>query len=161
MGQGVEPKAVDGRGLRVAVVAARWNAAVTDPLVAGALGALAQAGVAKTELVRVPGAFELPLAARWAAESGRFDAVVALGAVIKGDTPHFDFVAGACADGLARVALDSGVPVAFGVLTTFNLDQALARAVHDDKGGEAARAAIEMVHTRAALRPRAGGEEAR
>ena len=98
-------------------------------------------------MLRVPGAFELPLVAQKLAASGRFDAVIALGAVIRGDTPHFDFVAGECAAGLARVALDTGVPVIFGVLTTDTVEQASDRAggKHGNKGADAALTAIEMV----------------
>jgi len=133
---------------RFAVVVSRFNAEVTDGLLAGALSALDAAGVtadART-IVRVPGAFELPVTAQRLAESGRFDAVVCLGCLIKGDTMHFEYLAEAVSQGLARVALDSGVPVAFGVLTTLTDVQALERARPGDanKGAEVARAAIEM-----------------
>ena len=133
---------------RFAVVVSRFNAAVTDGLLAGALSALDAAGVtadART-IVRVPGAFELPVTAQRLAESGRFDAVVCLGCLIKGDTMHFEYLAEAVSQGLSRVALDSGVPVAFGVLTTLTDEQALERARPGDgnKGAEVARAAIEM-----------------
>ena len=133
---------------RFAVVVSRFNAEVTDGLLAGALSALDAAGVtadART-VVRVPGAFELPVTAQRLAESGRFDAVVCLGCLIKGDTMHFEYLAEAVSQGLSRVALDSGVPVAFGVLTTLTDEQALERARpgDDNKGAEVARAAIEM-----------------
>jgi len=133
---------------RFAVVVSRFNAEVTDGLLAGALSALDAAGVtadART-IVRVPGAFELPVTAQRLAESGRFDAVVCLGCLIKGDTMHFEYLAEAVSQGLSRVALDSGVPVAFGVLTTLTDEQALERARPGDenKGAEVARAAIEM-----------------
>ena len=133
---------------RFAVVVSRFNAEVTDGLLAGALSALDAAGVtadART-IVRVPGAFELPVTAQRLAESVRFDAVVCLGCLIKGDTMHFEYLAEAVSQGLARVALDSGVPVAFGVLTTLTDVQALERARPGDanKGAEVARAAIEM-----------------
>jgi 6,7-dimethyl-8-ribityllumazine synthase len=133
---------------RFAVVVSRFNAEVTDGLLAGALSALDAAGVtadART-IVRVPGAFELPVTAQRLAESGRFDAVVCLGCLIKGDTMHFEYLAEAVSQGLSRVALDSGVPVAFGVLTTLTDEQALERARpgDDNKGAEVARAAIEM-----------------
>ena len=133
---------------RFAVVVSRFNAEVTDGLLAGALSALDAAGVtadART-IVRVPGAFELPVTAQRLAESGRFDAVVCLGCLIKGDTMHFEYLAEAVSQGLSRVALDSGVPVAFGVLTTLTDEQALERARpgEGNKGAEVARAAIEM-----------------
>jgi 6,7-dimethyl-8-ribityllumazine synthase len=138
----------DGRGLRVAVVAARFNDAITTVLVDGALGALGRLGVASddVDLAWVPGAFELPLVARRLAASGTFDAVVCLGAVIRGATPHFDHVAGQCAAGVARVGLDTGVPTIFGVLTTDTLDQAIERAgtKAGNKGADAALAAVEL-----------------
>ena len=138
---------------RIGIVASRFNAFVVEPLVAGAQQALGQHGVdpADVPVVWVPGAFELPLAAQRLARSGRFDALVALGAVIRGDTPHFDYVCEACARGLLGVALREDLPVAFGVLTTDNVDQALARAGDgaDNKGFDAALAALQ---TLAALR---------
>jgi 6,7-dimethyl-8-ribityllumazine synthase len=138
---------VDGRGLRVAVVAASWHTTVMDGLVAGAQRALADAGVEDPLVVRVPGTFELPVAALHLARG--HDAVVALGVVIRGGTPHFDYVCSAATDGLTRVALDTGVPVGFGVLTCDTEEQALARAGLDgsveDKGREAAEAAVATV----------------
>jgi 6,7-dimethyl-8-ribityllumazine synthase len=139
---------VDATGLRIAVVAARYNEALVEQLIAGAQGAWQQAGGAAGALriERVPGAFELPLAAQALARRGSWDAIVALGCVIRGDTAHFDFVAGECARGLQRVMLDCGVPVAFGVLTTDNLAQAQQRANPDDlnKGAEALHTALAM-----------------
>lgn len=134
--------------LRIALVASRFNAHVVDRLVQGALDALLAHGADSglLELVRVPGAFDLPPVARRIAESGRCDAIVALGAVIRGETAHFDFVAGECAAGLARVASDTGVPVAFGVLTTEDEAQAMDRAGgrEGNKGADAALAAVEL-----------------
>lgn len=139
---------LDGRGLRVVIVCGRFNDFVTERLLAGARTALTRHGVDDESIMVawVPGAFEMPLAAQRFATSGEFDAVVALGAVIRGDTPHFDFVAGECAAGLQRVQLDTGIPVAFGVLTTDTTEQATARAADDEtnKGFEAAETAIEM-----------------
>ncbi len=133
---------------RYALVAARFNGFVVEPLVAGARDALLRHGVkeASIELVRVPGAWELAPVVGKLAASGRYAAIVALGAVIRGATPHFDFVAGECAKGLARVAADSGVPVAFGVLTTDSIEQAIERAgtKAGNKGADAAMAALEM-----------------
>jgi 6,7-dimethyl-8-ribityllumazine synthase len=138
----------DGRGLRIGVVAARFNDAITERLLAGARGALARVGVADDDVVLawVPGAFEIPLVARRLAASGRVDAVVCLGAVVRGATPHFDHVAGQCAAGVARVGLDTGVPAVFGVLTTDTLDQAFERAgtKAGNKGADAALAAVEL-----------------
>lgn len=137
--------AADATGLRLAIAVARFNAPITEKLLAGALEAAKGAAV---EVVKVPGSFELPLISKALAESGRFDAVVAIGAVIRGDTAHFDFVAGEAAAGLMRAALDTGVPVAFGVITTENQQQAEDRAggIHGNKGFDAAMTAIEMVH---------------
>jgi 6,7-dimethyl-8-ribityllumazine synthase len=136
--------------LRIALVASRFNESVVDRLVAGAVDALVSRGAPRAglELVRVPGAFDLPPVVRRIAASGRFDAVVALGAVIRGETAHFDYVAGECAAGLARVADETGVPVAFGVLTTENEEQALARSggSEGNKGADAAFAAIELAN---------------
>jgi 6,7-dimethyl-8-ribityllumazine synthase len=139
--------ALDASDMRIAIVAARFNDHVTKPLLDGALVVLAELGLADVPVHWVPGAFEIPLVAQRLAASGRFDAIVCLGAVIRGDTPHFDYVAGACAQGVARTALDTGVPCIFGVLTTDDLDQALARCggAEGHKGEEAARTAVEMV----------------
>ena len=132
---------LDGDGVRVAIVCGRFNDFVTERLLDGALATLDKYGAPEPLVVWVPGAFEIPLAAQQFAASGDIDAVVALGAVIRGDTPHFDFVAGECASGLMRVQLDTGVPCVFGVLTTETVDQAEARL---DKGMESAEVAIEM-----------------
>ncbi len=152
------------RGLRVAVLCARFNPAVTDGLRDGAVRALREMGAAASRIsvFEVPGAFELPLAAKTAASSGRFDAVVALGAVIRGDTDHYEHVARAAASGLAAAAFETGVPVAFGVLTVRRALQAVERAApgRDNKGAEAARAAMAMVRTLRAItgsRARPGG----
>jgi len=145
---------VDGRGLRVAVVAARWHQQVMDGLIAGAERALDESGAA-WDVIRVPGSFELPVVAAAAARRG-YDAVVALGVVIRGGTPHFDYVCAAATDGLARVALDHGVPVGFGLLTCDDDRQALDRAglpgSREDKGHEAAGAALETAATLRGLR---------
>jgi 6,7-dimethyl-8-ribityllumazine synthase len=146
------PRTIEGdlsaRELRIACVAARFNEFVVEPLLRGALDALARHGIdeGRVDVVRVPGAFEIPIVVRRLAASTRYDALIALGAVIRGDTPHFDYVAGECAAGLARVALETGVPVAFGVLTTDTVDQALDRAggKAGNKGADAALTAIEM-----------------
>jgi 6,7-dimethyl-8-ribityllumazine synthase len=132
----------------VAIVAARFNDFIVASLLKGALAAWAARGGAPAELavIRVPGAFELPLAAKKLGASGRYDAVVALGCVIRGDTPHFEYVAGECARGLQQASLETGVPIAFGVLTVETVDQALERAATDagNKGGEAMETALEM-----------------
>ena len=151
-------------GLRIAIVAARFNAFVVDRLLAGALETLKRQGASESNIVvaRVPGAFDIPVAAKKLADSRRFDAIVALGAVIRGATPHFDYVCAECASGITRVSLDSGIPIAFGVLTTDNEAQALERAgavaneatqgsAHVDtltgnKGADAALCAIEMAN---------------
>jgi 6,7-dimethyl-8-ribityllumazine synthase len=138
----------DGTGLRIGVALARFNQAVTEQLLAGALAALAQHGVAEDaiDVATVPGAFELPLCAQRLAATGRYDAIVCLGAVVRGETPHFDFVAGEAARGIAEVSRRQDLPVAFGVLTTDTIEQALARAGGDrgNKGFEAALTALEM-----------------
>lgn len=137
-------------GLKIAVVVARFNQFVTDRLLEGATDAFLRHGgnPADLEVVRVPGAFELPLAARHLAQGGRYDGVVALGAVIRGETPHFEYVSSAAASGLAAVMNDTGVPVGFGLLTTNTVEQAIDRAgaKAGNKGGEAMLTAIEMVN---------------
>lgn len=137
-----------GAGRRVAVVASRFNETVTRALVDGAMDALVRHGVAfdDVDVMWVPGAWELPLAVRRAMAAERYDAVVALGAVIRGDTPHFDFVAGEASRGLADASRDSDVPLGFGLLTCDTIEQALARAGgdHGNKGWDAALAALEM-----------------
>jgi 6,7-dimethyl-8-ribityllumazine synthase len=146
---------VSARGRKIAVVAARFNDFIVASLLKGAQGAWLERGGAAHDLtvVRVPGAFELPVVARRLAGSGRYDAVVALGCVIRGDTPHFDYVAGECARGLQLAALESGVPVAFGVLTVDSLEQALERAATTagNKGGEAMESALETAAVMARL----------
>jgi 6,7-dimethyl-8-ribityllumazine synthase len=142
-------------GFRFAVVVSKYNDFVTDRLQAGALAALAAAGVDSDQVtvVRVPGAFELPLAAQHAAECGRFDAVVCLGCLIRGETPHFEYISSAVAHGLTTAAAATGVPMAFGVLTTNSVEEALARAGDGpgNKGYEAAVAAIQMAEVVAEL----------
>jgi len=136
------------RDLRFAIVAARFNDMIVDSLVRAAVDTLVRHGAAEKhiELVRVPGAFDLPLVVQKIAASKRCDAVVALGAVIRGATPHFDYVAGQCAAGLARVSLETGIPVAFGVLTTDTIEQAIERAgtKAGNKGADAALCALEL-----------------
>jgi 6,7-dimethyl-8-ribityllumazine synthase len=138
------------RDLRFALVAARFNDSIVENLVRGAIDVLLRHGASEKqiELIRVPGAFDLPLIARRAAASRRFDAVVALGAVIRGATPHFDLVAGQCAAGLARASEETGVPVAFGVLTTDTIEQAVERSgtKAGNKGVDAALAALELAN---------------
>ncbi len=136
-------------GARFAIVVARWNGEITESLLQGARRALERQRVPEEDVqtFRVPGAFELPLAARRIAETGRFDAVIVLGAVIRGGTPHFEYVCAETTRGIGEVALTTGVPVAFGVLTTDDLDQARERSGPgtDNKGEEAALTALEMV----------------
>jgi len=149
-----QPKIIEGellaRDLRFAFVAARFNDFVVEPLIRGALDALKRHGAMEKqiEIVRVPGAFDIPIVARKLALSRRYDALIALGAVVRGQTPHFDYVAGECASGLARIALETGVPVAFGVLTTDTMEQAVDRAggKAGNKGADAALAAVEMAN---------------
>jgi 6,7-dimethyl-8-ribityllumazine synthase len=149
-----QPKVIEGellaRDLRFVLVAARFNEFVVEPLVRGALDALKRHGVVENqiEIVRVPGAFDLPIVVRKLALSQRYDAIITLGAVIRGQTPHFDYVAGECAGGIARIALESGVPVAFGVLTTDTVEQAVDRAggKAGNKGADCALVAIEMAN---------------
>ena len=141
---------VDGAtGGRYGIVASRFNQRIVERLLEGALEALAHHGIAQTavEVVRVPGAFEIPLVAQRLAASGLFDAVITLGAVVRGGTPHFEYVAGECARGVAKVGLDFSLPVIFGVLTVDNMEQAMARAGgrEGNKGYDSALAALEMV----------------
>lgn len=152
-GAGAPELHVDNAGdLRVAVVAALWHTTVMDGLLAGARRALDEAGVRDPLVLRVPGSFELPVAAARLAR-GNYEAVIALGVVVRGETPHFDYVCQAATDGLTKVAIETGVPIGFGVLTCDNDEQALARAglanSTEDKGYEAAQAALATV---AALR---------
>jgi 6,7-dimethyl-8-ribityllumazine synthase len=137
-----------GKGRHVAVVVSKFNDFVTDRLLAGATSALTAAGVAADDItvVRVPGAFEIPLAAQHAAESGRFNAIVCLGCLIRGETPHFEYISSAVSHGLMSVAAATGIPMGFGVLTTNSAEDALARAGDGpaNKGHEAAVAALDM-----------------
>jgi 6,7-dimethyl-8-ribityllumazine synthase len=154
---------LQAHGLRIAIVASRFNAFVVDKLLAGALEALKRQGASDSNITvaRVPGAFDIPVAAKKFADSRRYDAIITLGAVIRGATPHFDYVCAECASGITRVSLGSGIPVAFGVLTTDNEEQALERAgivthakqgsAHVDtltgnKGADAALCAVEMAN---------------
>ena len=135
--------------MRIGIALARFNQAVTDRLLAGALEALVQQGVADDaiDVATVPGAFELPLCAQRLASTGRYDALICLGAVVRGETPHFDFVAGEASRGIAEISRRFDLPVAFGLLTTDTIEQALARAGGErgNKGAEAALTALEMV----------------
>ena len=146
---------LDGAGLRVCIVVARWNEFVTRKLLEGAESCLGERGLTKDDVTVawVPGAFEIPTAANWAARSGSYDAVVCLGAVIRGDTAHFEYVAGGAAEGIAAIARETGIPVIFGVLTVDTVEQALSRAGGKDghKGEEAALAEIEMAGLRRLL----------
>lgn len=141
---------LNAEGYRFALIVSRFNDFICSRLVDGAMDALLRHGAKEEQLllVKVPGAFEIPLAAKKLAETGRYDAVICLGAVIRGATPHFDYVAAEVSKGVACVALESKVPVLFGVLTTDNLEQAIERAgsKSGNKGYEAAAAAIEMVN---------------
>lgn len=134
---------------RFCLVVARWNSFVVESLEKGAVDALLRHGVQESDLtvVRVPGAFEMPLAVERIARQGGYDAIVALGAVIRGGTPHFEYVAGECVKGIAQVSLQHGIPVAFGVLTVDSIEQAIERAgtKAGNKGAEAALSALEMV----------------
>ncbi|MFQ3196792.1 MAG: 6,7-dimethyl-8-ribityllumazine synthase [Paraglaciecola sp.] len=141
-------------GKKFALVVSRFNSFVVESLVDGALDTLERHGEVNTTditLVRVPGAYELPIAAKKLAEKGTFDAIIALGAVIRGGTPHFEFVAGECNKGLAQVSLDYGIPVSFGVITTDSIEQAIERSgtKAGNKGAEAALGALEMVNVMA------------
>lgn len=143
-------------GFRFGIVVATFNRMATDRLLSSCLDGLTKQGVKETdvEVVRVPGAFEIPLVARTLAKSGRLDAVICLGAVIRGDTPHFDFISAEASRGIGQAALDSGVPVIFGVLTTDTETQAIERADPGtfNRGGEAAKSAIEMAKVMRAIK---------
>lgn len=135
---------------RIAILSTRWNSFITDNLVQGAQQALARNGVPpyQVDLVLVPGAFELPIAAQGLAQTGRYAGLVALGCVIRGGTPHFEYVCGGCMDGLMRVQLDANLPITFGVLTVDNVEQAIERSGDDtnNKGMEAAVTLLEMIN---------------
>lgn len=154
-GSGAPEIGIDAQGMRVAIVAASWHEVVMDGLIAGAARACQQAG-ADASIIRVPGSFELPIVAQECAVSGDFDAVVALGVIIRGGTPHFEYVASGTTDGLMRVSLDTKTPVGFGLLTCDDDDQALDRAglegSREDKGAEAAWAALTTAVTLRAIR---------
>src|SRR5438876_4643667 len=147
-------------GLRFAIIVSRFNSFITDRLLAGALDALTRSGCPadNIEIVKVPGSWEMPVVARELARQKRHDAIIALGAVIRGETPHFDYVAGEAARGLAQVAADTGVPVAFGVLTCNTLEQAIDRAgaKGGNKGFDAAMTAIERADLLRQLRKNSG-----
>jgi 6,7-dimethyl-8-ribityllumazine synthase len=153
-GSGAPELDVDGSGARVAIVASRWHETIMDGLVAGARRALKAAGVEQLDLLHAPGAFELPIFAKACADDG-YDAIVALGVVIRGGTPHFEYVSAAATNGLAQVALDTGVPIGFGLLTCDTEEQALDRAglpdSAEDKGREAAEAALATLTVLRAL----------
>ena len=151
VGKGIDnsPSQVSGNDGRYIIVTTRWNTEIVDGLLRGARQALNNAGITGDQIhvVQVPGAFEIPLACQAAATREDCDAVIALGAVIRGGTPHFEYVAGECTRGIGQVALQTGKPVAFGVLTVDSLEQALERSADDEenKGAEAAMSAVEMV----------------
>jgi len=151
---------LSARGLQFAVVVSRFNHFITDKLFEGALDVLRRSGAEEeaVTVVKVPGSFEIPLAAQSLARSGKYDAVVCLGTVIRGETKHFDLVAQEVAKGIASVSLESGVPVAFGVVTAENIEQAIERAgtKSGNKGGEAARVAVEMANLMKELGKRKG-----
>jgi 6,7-dimethyl-8-ribityllumazine synthase len=140
---------LEGGRERFGIVVSKFNADVTDRLLEGALGALRSHGVREEniEIARVPGAFEIPLTAKRLAQSGAFHAIICLGAVIRGETPHFEYISEAVSQGIARVILETGVPISFGVLTTETVEQAVHRADSGryDRGGDAAKTALEMV----------------
>jgi 6,7-dimethyl-8-ribityllumazine synthase len=142
-------------GLKIAIIASRYNPQVCDGLLSGALGELERLGLPKEKIPvhRVPGAFELPLLAKLLAEQGGVDALICLGAVIRGDTAHFEYVCEGATQGLQRAMLETGVPMAFGLLTTDTSEQALARAGNNEhnKGLEAAQTAVEMAHKRRSI----------
>jgi 6,7-dimethyl-8-ribityllumazine synthase len=152
------PEGLDGRGLRIGLVRSRWNANVVDRLDTGVRRGLTALGVAESDLVAVsvPGSFEIPFGAQALATSGQVDAVICIGAVIRGETTHYDIVAGECAAGVRQVQLSTGVPVAFGVLTTEDEAQALARSEGPgghNVGEEAAAVAVEMARLAETYRP--------
>jgi 6,7-dimethyl-8-ribityllumazine synthase len=147
MGKTIEGR-LDASGLKFGLIVSRFNSFITDRLVEGAQDALLRHGAAEQDIdiIRAPGAFEIPLVAKKAAASGRYDALICLGAVIRGSTPHFDYVSAEVSKGVAHVGLDAGLPVIFGVLTTDTIEQAIERAgtKAGNKGFEAAMSAIEM-----------------
>ena|SRR5690554_1874926 len=148
------PRIIEGNlvatGLKIAIITSRWNHFIGDRLVEGSLDAIKRLGgdTKDVSIVHVPGCFELPMAAKKVAESGKYDAVIALGTLIRGATPHFDYIASECTKGIASASLETGVPVSYGVLTCDTIEQAIERAgtKAGNKGHEAATAAIEMVN---------------
>ena len=160
----MQPKVHQGllnaQGFRFAVIASRWNSFLTEKLVEGALDALERLGAEEKsiEIFKVPGSFELPLTAQKVAESGNFDAVICIGVVIRGETPHFDYVAGEAAKGTAQAMMQTGVPVLFGIVTADTLEQAINRAgvKAGNKGFEAAMSAVEIVNL---YKTMSGGKE--
>jgi 6,7-dimethyl-8-ribityllumazine synthase len=142
--------ALNANGLRIAIIASRWNDLLVSRLIGGAQDALIRLGAQQSDLtlIRVPGSFEIPLAAKKAAASGRYDALICVGAVIRGETPHFDYIASEVTKGMAAISLDTGVPVAYGIITADTVDQAINRAgvKNGNKGFEAAMAAVEMAN---------------
>jgi 6,7-dimethyl-8-ribityllumazine synthase len=152
--------ALTAQGKRFALVVSRFNSFITEPLLDGAIDMIVRHGGDRADLtvIRVPGAWEIPLVCKRAATSGQFDAIIALGAVIRGSTPHFDMVASEVSKGVAAASLDAGLPIAFGVLTTDSIEQAIERAgtKAGNKGAEAAMAAIEMVQVLSQLTPSSG-----
>jgi 6,7-dimethyl-8-ribityllumazine synthase len=152
---------LDARGARFALVVSRFNAFISDRLLAGALDALERSGASPDDItvVRVPGSFEIPLVAKTLAQSRRYDAVVCLGALLRGETPHFDHISATMTRGIGAAGLDSGVPVIYGVLTCNTVEQAIERAglKSGNKGFDAAMSAIEMVQVMRQLQPRSGG----
>lgn len=167
----MQPKVHQGllkaQGFRFAIVASRWNDFLTSKLVEGALDTLERLGASEknVEIFKVPGSFELPLTARKVAENGNFDAIICIGVVIRGETPHFEYVAGEAAKGVGQVALATGVPVLFGVITTDSVEQALNRAgiKSGNKGAEAALSAVEIVNLYKGIggekKPKGGGKK--
>ncbi len=141
---------LQGKGRKIGIIVARFNSFISEKLLEGAMDSLVRSGVADDDIdvARVPGAFEIPLVAQKMAGSGKYDAVICLGVVIRGATPHFDYVAGEVAKGTAQVMLDAGVPVLFGVLTTESIEQAIERAGSKagNKGSDVAVAALEMIN---------------
>jgi 6,7-dimethyl-8-ribityllumazine synthase len=150
---------LEAKGLKFALIASRFNSFITERLLTGAMDALTRAGASAgdIEVVKVPGSWEMPVAAAELARQKRHDGIICLGAVIRGETPHFDYVAGEAAKGLAQVALETGIPIAFGVLTTNTLEQAIDRAgaKGGNKGFESAMTAIEMANLLRRLRTQA------
>lgn len=152
---------LDARGLRLAVIVSRFNSFITERLLAGALDALARAGAdeKQIEVVRVPGSFEIPVTAKQLAQTGRYHALITLGCIIRGDTQHFDYISAEVTRGIQQAAVMTGVPIAFGVLTTDTLEQAIDRAgaKSGNKGAETALAAVELAN----LLSRAAGRKKR